>query len=240
MADFLQRNRPLQGRVIPAPAVDEARIGDGRAGESAHRPRRDGVDPDSRVAEIDGKITHRRLQGGLGHAHNVVVRRHPLGPEVGERDQRPAVGHQGLRQARDGGEGVAGDLHGLREVGAAGIQVAALQFLLVGVGDRMDHEIELAPNLPEPLEHRLQRAFRANVALHQFADAELFGQGCDALEEGVPLVGQSQFRAFCVNGLRNTPSDRMIVGNAHDQAALATHQAHRRVVSSQKLQVGQR
>src|SRR3546814_13720126 len=77
--------------------------------------------------KVDGEIAHARLEGRLGDAHDVVVRRHPLGAQVGERDQAAAVGHQRPRLARDGGEGIAGNRQRAPEVGAAGVEIAPLQ-----------------------------------------------------------------------------------------------------------------
>src|SRR3546814_16564754 len=57
--------------------------------------------------------------------------------------------HQRRRALRDGGEGVAGDIERAQKVLAAGVEIATLQLLLVGVGDGVDQEIEPAPGVPQ-------------------------------------------------------------------------------------------
>ena len=53
------------------------------------------------AAEVDGQIAHRRLERRLGHAHDVVVRRHLLGTDIGQGQQAAAVGISGsARRAR--------------------------------------------------------------------------------------------------------------------------------------------
>ena len=62
---------------------------------------------------------------------------------------------------RDLGEGVAGDGETALEVGLGRVDVAALQLLLVGEGDGMDHEVEPSPF---PLQ-RLEQAVEACLVL---------------------------------------------------------------------------
>ena len=52
------------------------------------------------AAEIGREIAHARLERRLGDAHDVVVRHHPLGAVVGERQQAAAVAHQRASRAR--------------------------------------------------------------------------------------------------------------------------------------------
>ncbi len=41
-------------------------------------------------AEVGGHVAHRGFQRRLGHAHDVVMRHHPLGAEIGQGEQRTA------------------------------------------------------------------------------------------------------------------------------------------------------
>ena len=61
-------------------------------------------------------------------------------------------------------------------------------------------------------------------------DAERLRQRLDALAERLALIGEGKLGAMRLQRLRNAPGDRMIIGDAHDQTALALHQVlHRRV-----------
>ena len=55
--------------------------------------------------------------------------------------------------------------------------------------------------------------------------AEFGGQRLDALPERVALIGERELGALVGAGLGDAPGDRPVVGDAHDQAALAGHQA---------------
>src|SRR5271165_4049128 len=55
--------------------------------------------------------------------------------------------------------------------------------------------------------------------------AHLLGQRLDALFQRVALVGEGELGAVGVTGFGNTPSQRSLVGNPDDQAALAAHEA---------------
>ena len=53
----------------------------------------------------------------------------------------------------------------------------------------------------------------------------LGGERLDPLLERIPLVGEGKLGAVRAARFGNTPGDRAVVGDAHDQAALAAHQA---------------
>ena len=55
--------------------------------------------------------------------------------------------------------------------------------------------------------------------------------GCTRLPERLALVGEGERRAGVVAGLRDAPGDGLVVGDAHDQAALAAHQSGRHDVA---------
>ena len=64
-----------------------------------------------------------------------------------------------------------------------------------------------------------------HVALADDMRAEFGGQRLDALLEGFALIGKRDLGALVGAGLGDAPGDRAIVGDAHDEAALAGHQA---------------
>ena len=60
--------------------------------------------------------------------------------------------------------------------------------------------------------------------------------GFTRLAERVALIGEGQFRAVRRQRLGDTPSDRVVIGDAHDQAALALHQlGHGQLYASSRL-----
>ncbi len=89
----------------------------------------------------------------------------------------------------------------------------------------MHHEIQPAPCLLELREGRIDRALVAHIAVDQRHRMELLDQRHDALLEEIALIGEREFGAGIVQRLGNAPGDRMAVGNAHDEAALALHES---------------
>ncbi len=73
-------------------------------------------------------------------------------------------------------------------------------------------------------EHRVDGGGIGDVAMADHEAVDLPGERLDPLLEGVALIGEREFRAVSPRGLGDAPSDRSIVGNAQDQAALAPHQ----------------
>src|SRR3972149_5880124 len=94
--DVLLGNVPSQGRLglDDVEYVLEAR--DSGSREGLYGPCRDGFDPYAPGAEVRGEVARARLERGLGHAHDVVVRYHLFAPVVAHGDYRalPAL-HEG-------------------------------------------------------------------------------------------------------------------------------------------------
>jgi hypothetical protein len=63
-----------------------------------------------------------------------------------------------------------------------------------------------------------------NVAFDQEIAAQAFRQRPHPLFQRLALIGESQFGAVLAQALGNAPGQRLVVGEAHDQAALALHQ----------------
>ena len=54
--------------------------------------------------------------------------------------------------------------------------------------------------------------------------AKLLGQRADPFLECVALIGERQLGARIGAGLGDAPGDGLVIGKAHDQAALSRHQ----------------
>ena len=106
-----------------------------------------------------------------------------------------------------------------------GIDIAAVELFLVGEGDGVDDEIDLAPQLGDFGKDGVERRCVGDVAMADDMGAEFLRQRLDALLEGFALIGQRDFRALVGAGLGNAIGDRPVVCDAHDKAALAGHKA---------------
>ena len=201
-----------------------AGIGYARAGERADRSGRDGVDADLLRTEIDGKVPNRSFQRRLRHAHHVVVRHRTQAAIISERNHGAAIRHQRCSALGRFGKRVAGDYHRADEILARGIGVTALQLVFVGEGDGVHEKIHRAPLFPDCFEHRIDRSNVLDVAGQYQRRAGLFGERFYAFGQRVTLIGESQLGAVRRQHLRNAPGNGMVVGNAHDQAALPLHQ----------------
>ena len=56
-------------------------------------------------------------------------------------------------------------------------------------------------------------------------EPRLCGERAHPLAERLALIGEGEFGALGRQRLGDAPGDRMIVGDAHDEAALAAHQS---------------
>ena len=88
----------------------------------------------------------------------------------------------------------------------------------------MDDEVHVAPTLSNGGEHGIDAGIVGDVAGHDEVDADGLGEGGHPLAERLALVGEGQLGAVGGGGARDAPGDRAFVGDAHDQAALASHQ----------------
>src|SRR6185437_14048957 len=223
-ADLFERDVALQRRVVLVPFEDVAEIADARRGERLDRAGRDRVDANALAAQIDGEIAHAGLERGLAHAHHVVMRHHALGAEIAQGHGAAAFGHQRGGAPHCVGEGEAGDIHAAEEIRACGVDVFALELARIGEGDRVNEEIEPAPALFQrrkgPVKARLVR----HVAIEHDVAADGLGERLYALAEGIALIGEGKLRSLCMNGLRDRPGNRAVVGDAHNEATLARHQ----------------
>ena len=86
---------------------------------------------------------------------------------IGQRHQAAAIGHHLFGALRHRGEGIAADVHGHAEIFRRGIDIAALELVLVGKADGMDHEIQAVPDLPQFGEGGIDGAWLGDVAIDQ-------------------------------------------------------------------------
>ena len=89
----------------------------------------------------------------------------------------------------------------------------------------MDEEVDLAPDLLDFCESGIDRRLVADIAVACYDGADFGSQRLDALSQRFALVSQGDLTALGINGLGDTPGNRTIVGDAHDDAALARHQS---------------
>ena len=102
----------------------------------------------------------------------------------------------------------------------------------------MDEEIHRPPLLLEDAEGLVHRGVVGDVALDEGGDADLGGERLDALLERFALVGEGDLGALVGEGLGDAPGDRVVVGDAHDEAALAGHQSLSHLDSFPRCLVG--
>ncbi len=94
----------------------------------------------------------------------------------------------------------------------------------------MDDKIQIVPDLGQFAEGRVDRGLAADIAVHQRRRIHGRDQRRDALLENIALIGKGQFGARLVQDLGHAPGDGAVIGNAHDQAALALHRPFERHV----------
>ena len=90
----------------------------------------------------------------------------------------------------------------------------------------MDDEVEPAPIAVERVEDGVDARDILDVAGQDEVRAERLRERRDTLAERLALVGEGELGAMRAQDLGDAPGDRVVVGDAHDEAALALHQAH--------------
>src|ERR1043166_349811 len=88
----------------------------------------------------------------------------------------------------------------------------------------MDEEIERAPFLRQRGKQRVDRDDVLDIAREHDLGAQRARERKHALPERLALVGKSQHCAVRRERAGDTPGDRVVVGDPHDQPALALHQ----------------
>ena len=91
----------------------------------------------------------------------------------------------------------------------------------------MDEEIQLAPFLFEPREHRVDSGKILNVAGQDETGAQLLGERLHALAERFALIGEGELCPMAREHAGDAIGDRMVIGDAHYEPALPLHQTSR-------------
>ena len=104
-------------------------------------------------AEVRGEVAHRRLERGLGDAHHVVVGDDLLGAVVGQRQDRAAAAEvaaapRGRARRASRRDTSRASAKPSREVSTK----RAVEVLALGVGERVDEDVELAAAPAQRLE----------------------------------------------------------------------------------------
>ncbi len=96
----------------------------------------------------------------------------------------------------------------------------------------MDQEVELSEFPLDLVEGGVHGGVVGDVGGDQQAGADAFGQGSYAPLQVLALVGEGQLGALGGQAGGDAPGDGFVVGDAHDEALLASHQvALRQVVA---------
>ena len=154
------------------------------------------------------------------------MRHHALGPVIGQRQHRAAIGHHRRRPPRHRGEGIDGNIHRHQEVVARRFGIATAQLILVRKADGMDDEVDAVPARGDGLEQRVDRGLVRDIAFRQEIRADLCRQRLDPFLECLALIGKGQFGALIGKCLGNAPGDGFVIGQTHDKAATTLHQPH--------------
>ncbi len=76
------------------------------------------------------------------------------------------------------------------------------------------------------VEHRVDRVAMSSTSHgSRKSRADRLRQRLDALAQRLALIGEGELGALRGERLGNAPGDRVVVGDAHDQPALALHQS---------------
>ena len=212
--------------LVECEQLAEAAYAGGRQG--LDRPCGDGIGACPFRAEADRQVAHRRLQAGLGQAHDVVVGHGALGTQVGQRQQGAIASlHHRPRGLGKRGKAVGADL--LRD--AKGVACEAVEEITVEriawrVGDRMHKCVQPVPVLAELIEQGRDLPVILDVERKQQCAAELACQLCHTLEEALVLVSERELGAFAMHGLGNAVCNRAVAQQTSDQDSLADEKAH--------------
>ena len=121
-------------------------------------------------------------------------------------------------------EGIAGDGERRGEVFRRGIEIAAFQLFFVGEGDGVDKKIEPAPARFDFPKQGFDARIIGHVARQNDVRAHRTGERQDAFFQGLALIAECQFRAMAGGGAGDAPSERALIGDAHDEPPLSCHE----------------
>ncbi len=208
-------------------AVHRLEAADAGRGEGPDRARGDGVDPDAVRAEVGRQVADRRLEGGLGDPHDVVVGDDLLGAVVGERHHARAGVEERSRLPDERDEGVGRDVEGEGEAIARRVDEGALEVLPLGEGEGVDEDVEVAMGIAPAVEDPLDLLVRLDVARLDEGRPETLGERADPSVDEALDRREADRRALGVERLGDAPGDRVVVRHAEDEGLPAVEHAHR-------------
>src|SRR5271163_4035139 len=89
----------------------------------------------------------------------------------------------------------------------------------------MHQKIDRTPGRLHRGKCRIDRGRLGDVAMADDDTADFFGEWLDAPFKRVPLIGERELGAVHAASLGDAPSERALIGDPYDQAALAAHEA---------------
>jgi hypothetical protein len=89
----------------------------------------------------------------------------------------------------------------------------------------MHQEVERPPFFLDRREGRIEGDGIGHVAMTHQQPAKLLRQRLDPPLQRIALMGESDIGALRPARFGDAPGDRAVIGNSHDQAALAAHEA---------------
>ena len=93
----------------------------------------------------------------------------------------------------------------------------------------------LSQTLPSSAKAASMEAWSETSQSISAAGLQRLDQRQHALLEHIALIGKGQFRAGLVQRLGDAPGNGVLIGDAHDQAAFALHQAFKRHAETPRI-----
>ena len=176
--------------------------------------------------EVRGEVAHRRLERGLGHAHDVVVGDDLLGAVVAEGEDGAAAVEVRARLAGERDQRVRGHVQRQREPVARGVHEGAVEVLALGVGDGVDEDVDLALLLVPPGHHAPDVVVAGDVAgLHERAADGVRERADAALDEALHRR-EAHDGALVVEGPGDAPGDGVVVRDPEHERLAPLEQTH--------------
>src|SRR6185295_8911058 len=110
------------------------------------------------------------------------------------------------------------------EIGAAGVDIAALQLVAVGKCDGVHQEIEATPLLLQHRKDMVELVILFHIGGEHEFRADRRRQRFQTFGLRLALIGERNLGTMRTKHAGNTPGDGMVVGDPHHQAPLALHQ----------------
>lgn len=142
------------------------KTGNAASSKRLHGACTDAIDTDTAgTAQIISQITGAGFQGSFGNSHQIVVRNHFFGSQIGHRQNAAVVGHHGFHGAGKSYQGISGDIQGNLERLAARFQETAAKSLLRGKSHGMQQTIYFIRMLADPFKESVNRFITADIQI---------------------------------------------------------------------------